>query len=283
MAWVFESLGTRWEIEADLDAGQRAGVSTLLDDYDRTWSRFRADSDVAGLAAEGGSIRLTEAAGSLFDLYDVLHELTAGAVNPLAGASLEALGYDASYSLRPGAPRVPDAWPSVRRTSGSLVLERPGTIDIGAAGKGLAVDLVAAHLASIGVHACSIDASGDLWHADPARSLRVALEDPDDPRLAVGAVEITSGTALCSSAINRRTWGEALHHVVDARIGLPVHDVIASWAIGGSTMVADGAATALFFTEPDAVVDALGLVAAVRVLKDRRIEMAGTLPGEVFT
>lgn len=283
MTWVFESLGTRWEVDASLDDRGRASVAALLEDYDRTWSRFRADAEVAELARSGGAIELTAATSALFDLYDVLHDVTAGAVSPLVGASLVALGYDADHSLRAGPPVPAAPWPGVRRTATRLVLDQPGTIDIGAAGKGLAVDLVVDHLARRGAEVRSVDASGDLWHADLRRPLRVALEDPDDPRLAIGVVELEPGTALCSSAINRRAWGDQLHHVVDARIGLPVHDVIASWAIGPSTMVADGAATALFFAPPAEVLGALDVHAAVRVLRDRRIEVAGDLPGEVFT
>ena len=67
MPWVFESLGTRWEIDADLDPAHRTGVESLLEDYDRTWSRFRPDAATVALAARGGSIRLNDHTSALFE------------------------------------------------------------------------------------------------------------------------------------------------------------------------------------------------------------------------
>ncbi|MGO2519668.1 MAG: FAD:protein FMN transferase [Microbacterium sp.] len=48
-------------------------------------------------------------------------------------------------------------------------------------------------------------------------------------------------------SINRRAWGEGLHHVLDARTGAPVRTWAATWAIAPSAMHADAVATALFF------------------------------------
>ncbi len=53
--------------------------------------------------------------------------------------------------------------------------------------------------------------------------------------------------ALCASATNRRAWGDGLHHVLDARTGVPVRSVVATWAVGADAMRADAIATALFF------------------------------------
>ena len=50
--WRFEAIGTIWEIGADppLTADERAAVREVIDDFDLTWSRFRADSLVCALA-----------------------------------------------------------------------------------------------------------------------------------------------------------------------------------------------------------------------------------------
>lgn len=55
-------------------------------------------------------------------------------------------------------------------------------------------------------------------------------------------------TSLCASATNRRAWGDNLHHVIDPKTGKPTQDVIATWVVGDTTAIADGLATALFFT-----------------------------------
>ncbi len=48
-------------------------------------------------------------------------------------------------------------------------------------------------------------------------------------------------------AVNRRAWGDGLHHVLDARTGEPVRQIAATWAVAPTVMLADAVATALFF------------------------------------
>jgi thiamine biosynthesis lipoprotein ApbE len=82
-----------------------------IDDFERTYSRFRDDSFVAHIAAarEGGRFQFPEDSTVLFDLYDRLYKATAGAVDPLVGRSLELLGYDRTYSLTPAPTTVREA------------------------------------------------------------------------------------------------------------------------------------------------------------------------------
>jgi thiamine biosynthesis lipoprotein len=80
----------------------------------------------------------------------------------------------------------------------------------------------------------------------------VGLEHPYDPGRAIGTVDLGAG-ALCASASNRRAWGDGLHHVLDGTTGAPVRTVVATWALAGTAMVADGLATALFFVAGDAL------------------------------
>ncbi|WP_410971950.1 FAD:protein FMN transferase, partial [Salmonella sp. SAL4445] len=67
-----------------------------------------------------------------------------------------------------------------------------------------------------------VDAGADL--AVRGRPQRIGLEHPFDHRRAIGVWEVTDA-ALCASAVNRRSWpsatGSTLHHVLDARTGLP--------------------------------------------------------------
>ena len=203
---VFEAIGTRWEITtpAPLDLDVRTAVATRIEAFDRTYSRFRSDSLVSTIARAAGSWSLPPDAPPLLDLYRRLYLVTDGAVTPLVGRALTDLGYDPTYSLRPtGRATVVPAWDDVLAWDGEhLTTSVPVLLDVGAAGKGYLVDLVADVLADAGVADHVIDAGGDLRHhgADP---VRVALEDPRDPRLAVGVVPLWDG-ALCASAPNRR-------------------------------------------------------------------------------
>src|SRR5690606_10388659 len=93
--WAFEAIGTRWEVESEapLSASARTVVTEVIERFDQQWSRFRTDSVVTRLAAEGGTAVLADAA-PLLDAYAELSAATDGAVNPLVGESLAALGYD---------------------------------------------------------------------------------------------------------------------------------------------------------------------------------------------
>jgi FAD:protein FMN transferase len=123
-----------------------------------------------------------------------------------------------------------------------------------------------------------VDAGGDLHHHGD-QPVRVGLEHPLDPARVVGVVEL-HGNALCASAVNRRAWSDGLHHILDARTGAPVDDVLATWVIAGDAMLADGIATALFVTDaqqlkyPDRF-------AFVRMFADH-IESSPGFSGELF-
>lgn len=245
----FDGIGTRWEISTPhpLDASVRARLLAVVERYDGDWSRFRSDSTVSAMAREPGRYKLPAEATDLGRLYRSLYNITGGAMTPLIGASLERLGYDAVYSLRPAGSALPaPRWEDVLAWEGNvLTTSAPLVLDIGAAGKGQLVDLLVSELRSCGVDSFVIDASGDLLHRGPD-PVSVALEHPYDPAKAIGTVPL-AGRALCASASNRRAWGDGLHHVLDGTTGLPVSTAVATWTMAESTMVADALATALFF------------------------------------
>lgn len=245
----FEGIGTHWEMSTPrpLDARVRARLLAVVERYDGEWSRFRSDSTVSAMAREPGRYELPAEAADLGRLYRSLFDITGGAMTPLIGGSLERLGYDAAYSLRPAGTALPaPRWEDVLEWDGNvLTTSAPLVLDIGAAGKGQLVDLLAIELRSCGVDSFMIDASGDLFHRGP-HPVSVALEHPYDPARAIGTV-LLAGGALCASASNRRAWGDGLHHVLDGITGLPVSTAVATWAMAESTVVADALATALFF------------------------------------
>lgn len=271
--WPFEAIGTHWEIETDevLSPQLRASVCEEITAFDQAWSRFRADSQVSALAVAGGEIAAPPDAVRLLDTYRALSHATEGAVNPLIGDSLSALGYDAAVSLRADAPRAaPSDWEQrLRWSEQSVSLDGPGIIDVGAIGKGRLVDRVLAVLAPVEGRVI-VDASGDL--ATRGAPVRVALEHPYDPRSAIGVVTIQDA-ALCASAINRRAWGDGLHHVLDGRTGHPVRTWAATWAMAPDAMTADAIATALFF-EGGADLAARWGVSWVRMGTDGRVEQS---------
>jgi thiamine biosynthesis lipoprotein len=236
---------------------------------------------VSRIAVAPGVHEFPADAAPLFALYRSLYEATDGAVTPLVGRALETLGYDRAYSLRPSASvaRVP-AWDdSVAWDGHALTTVRPVVVDVGAAGKGYLVDIVAGILRAAGIDDFLIDASGDLAH-EGAGTARIALEHPLDATKAIGVAELGTGS-LCASASNRRTWGNNLHHIIDAATGLPTRNVIATWAIAPTALEADGLATALFFTDADRLASVADFE-YVRMFSTGRVEHSPGFTGELF-
>ena len=199
----------------------------------------------------------------------------------MVGRTLETLGYDRGYSLRPEAQRAPvPRWEdSLAFRDGALTTLRPLVLDVGAAGKGYLVDIVGRLLTAAGVDDFVIDASGDIVHSGDT-PIRVALEHPLDPTKAIGVVNLAGGS-LCASASNRRTWGDGLHHIIDATTGLPTTRVIATWAMAATGLEADGLATALFLTEPARLAQTFDFD-FVRMFANGRVERSTHLDGELF-
>lgn len=284
--WRFEAIGTHWEIEstAELSADSRAGVEAVIERFDREWSRFRTDSDVTRLAREGGML-VSDDAGAMLDAYREVSDATAGAVNPLVGESLEALGYDAEYSLtaRDHVAAPTDWTERLRWTTGTAAVAHPALIDVGALGKGRLVDLVREALSNVPGDVI-VDAGGDLavrGAGADGEGVRIGLEHPFDRSRAIGVATIRD-RALCASAINRRAWGDGLHHVLDARTGLPVRTWAATWAIAPDAMTADAVATALFFDGGPELAARWG-VEWVRMSTDGRAQRSPACPVEIFT
>lgn len=233
------------------------------------------------MARDAGRLRLPSDAGPLLAWYRELHDGTGGRVSPLVGRALESLGYDAAYRLAPATRIEPvPAWDDVLSIEDEhLSTAHPVLLDVGAAGKGYLADLVGGVLEGHGVTTYVVDASGDVL-ARGATSEVVALEHPADPSKAIGVVPLRDG-ALAASAVNRRAWGDGLHHVIDAVTGLPVADVVATWALAPDALHADGLATALFFS-PSPKLLARDGVSYVRMFADGRVEASPSFPGEVF-
>jgi thiamine biosynthesis lipoprotein len=280
----FQAIGTNWTITSrpGLTTVSLARLQRTVEEFDLAYSRFRPDSDVSRFARTGGSHEFPDSAAVLLAFYRELYDITGGRVSPLVGRALEHLGYDADYSLerRPGQVSVP-RWEDVLTVQGSLLTAgEPVLLDLGAAGKGYLVDLLAGELTESGYDEYLIDASGDIAHVGPVLC-RVGLEHPGAAGQVIGVANLCNAS-LCGSAVNRRAWGAGLHHVIDPATGEPTTEVLATWVVADRTMVADGLATALFFTEPSVLAGHFDF-SYVRMLATGGVEYSRNFDGELFT
>ncbi|MBB4350737.1 FAD:protein FMN transferase [Aliirhizobium cellulosilyticum] len=284
----FDAIGTSWEIDtpAPLAAEIQEYILDMVERFDSVYSRFRDDSIVTRTAnaTNGGTFDFPADAIPMFDLFDRLHAMTDGAVDPLVGRDLELLGYDRQCSLTPQRMEVGTSHPTwyrdVIRDGSRLTTRRPLVIDLGAVGKGALVDSVSELLLAAGLEDFIVDGSGDIRHRG-SHALEVGLEHPLDPGAVIGVASL-SNASICASATNRRTWGNGLHHVIDARTGMPTSDVIATWVIAADTATADGLATALFFDATQPLMATYDF-SFVRMFADGHLEVSDNFEGVLFT
>ncbi len=249
----FEAIGTQWTIDANdlpLDSKQALlnKIKTRIELFDRTYSRFRADSTIMQISATGGECRLSEDAESLFSLYLDLYKTTDGVFTPLIGDVLEAAGYDASYSLKARKLQKPPQWEDViAYNHPHLTLKKPAILDFGAGGKGYLVDIVSNILTSEGSKSYCVDAGGDIFQKGD-NELKIGLENPQNTKQVIGVATIKN-QSICASAGNRRQWGD-YHHIIDPDSLTSPKNILATWVVADTGLLADALATCLFLVKP---------------------------------
>ena len=233
----FAAMGTRVHVIAvdgppDLTfvAGER------IDELERRWSRFRADSELNEVNdAAGSDVEVSHDTWVLVSKACQAWRLSQGAFDPTVASAMDANGYDRPFDELCAAP-VATARPSLvapgcadielddRRRS--VRLPRGVRIDPGGIGKGLAADIVAAEMMRAGAGGALVNIGGDLVAlGEPPSGDRwwVEIDEPTVCPLPLTTVGIERG-ALATSVTTRRRWvtddGDR-HHLVDPRTGAP--------------------------------------------------------------
>ncbi|HXR12167.1 MAG TPA: FAD:protein FMN transferase [Gaiellaceae bacterium] len=296
---TFPALGTTAEITT-LDAAALSDAIDVLERelaaIDRACSRFRSDSEVMRLAANGG--RWMPASPLLREaLRAGIHAAaaTGGAVDPTIGASMRALGWDADFRIvvsRRGPARVkavPAAgWRRIEVDAEHRRVRVPAgvEIDLGATAKALAADRTARAAWRVTGAGVLVNLGGDIAVAGPAPAGGWPILVTDDhraPSVADGqTVSIAAGGLATSSTTVRRwrTTDGVAHHVVDPRTGRPAPEVWRTVSVAaGDCVDANAAATASIVmgeTAPDWL-RALRLPARL-VRADGRVVVTGGWP-----
>lgn len=221
-----------------LDAAESV-VRELLDAVDRACSRFRPDSELTSL--RGRLSRGAEVSPLLAALVaSALEaaELSGGDVDPTLGNELHALGYDRDFAEvasgeAPGVRvrllrRADPGWTRVALRHRVLTVPDDLTLDLGATAKAVAADRAAQRVASGLGTAVLVSLGGDIATAGEPRTggWDVLVQDtPDDP---AQRVRLEGGWSMATSSTQKRRWwveGQAVHHILDPRSGLPAPEV----------------------------------------------------------
>jgi thiamine biosynthesis lipoprotein len=222
-------------------------------------SRFEPASELSQLARQiGVPVPVSEILYEAVQFAIAVAEESDGAFDPTVGVEMETRGFNREYRTR----RVIHTGIAARGVSyrdvrldpkrRTITLLRPLMLDLGAVAKGLAIDMAARDLASFTGFA--IDAGGDLFlggcRLDGA-PWTVGIRHPRDDRALIDAVRVSNRAVCTSGDYERRSGGDAGHHIIDARSGTPATMLASVTVVAPTAMLADALATAAFALGPD--------------------------------
>ena len=283
----FNAIGTTWSIQINdliTDAAWHDLLQRLhmrIEIFDETYSRFRSDSILTMMSKEAGVYPMPQDGFELLNYYEQLYKITNGHVTPMIGSTMVEAGYDPSYTFTKKTMHQPPQWDDVLDYDlKHITIKQPVVLDFGAAGKGYLVDILGKIIEESGVESYLINAGGDIrYRTNSAKILEIGLENPNDASEVIGITNL-SGSSLCASAGNKRRWAD-LNHIINPKTLQSPTNIIATWVSADTTLVADGLATALFFTKPDVLADQFTFSYAV-LHSDMSLQSASNFPVTLF-
>jgi len=236
----FKAMGCE-VVVATRHADEALAAERLFSEWERTFSRFRADSELTRVNARAGSpVLVSDLFAHAVHLALEMAEETGGLVDPTLGRALEDAGYAADFDqleadVAPAEAGPRGVWRSVCRHGRLLSVPAHVSLDLNGVVKALAVDTALASLR----HGWFVSAGGDLAVRSP-----LVVELPGG-----GSVELRRGALATSGSVKRR-WlrgGQLQHHLIDPQTGRPSESPWQQVTVCGATcLAADVAAKAAF-------------------------------------
>jgi thiamine biosynthesis lipoprotein len=212
-------------------------------------SRFEPGSELSRLNAgdrSAGGVELSPLLAEFVAVALAAAADTDGDVDPTLGGDLDRLGYDRDFATLPidgvtltvVRPRRP-GWRRVSLDGRILTLPDDLRLDLGATAKAHAADRLARRIADSTGSDVLVSLGGDIATAGPTGRLwEVLVQDlPTDP---AQQIAIPDGAGVATSSTQKRRWrsdGQARHHILDPRFGLPADDVWRSVTVAATTCV----------------------------------------------
>ena len=263
-------LGTVVEItigHPDRDLARMASKEAFdeIERVDALLSNHNPQSEIAGLNASGAAeaTAVSEEVFALLERAEGIRVASAGAFDVTVGPLVELWAFDQGGRV-PEDAAIASSLASVGGTRLELD-EKAGTvrflaegmkIDLGAIGKGYAVDRAAAILESAGIENAIIDAGGDirLLGSRPGKNFwRIAVRHPREPSRFLLGLDL-AGTAVVTSGDYERFFmvGDIrYHHILDPKTGASTHEILSSSIIGKYATDTDALSTSVFILGVD--------------------------------
>jgi thiamine biosynthesis lipoprotein len=268
--WVREArkaMGTRWEVVVPGEdrARLRGAAEEALDEVDRLeaqLSKFKYESEVSGINAfaAAGPVRVEPRLFALLQRALEVSRATDGAFDLTVGPLLRAWGFVGGGGRLPepesiAAAREHVGWELIEldEDAATIRFRRDGvSLDLGAIGKGYAIDRSLGLMEDAGVECALIHGGTSTVYglgAPPgAEGWRVALRDPrGGEQDALGELRLRDRALSLSGPHNRafRSGDRLYGHVLDPRTGEPTQGALLAAVGHPSATLTDALSTAL--------------------------------------
>ena len=249
---TFAAMNTEFLLDG-LSEADTATAETMILHGERTFSRFREDSEVSVINRNKGRwTRVSELTFRLLEDAWRAYVVTGGIFNPFLGADLRRAGYDGSFeTLSQTMPTrrkeekdkdcsaTPLGCPADQpvllfdAAAGAVLLAETAELDLGGFAKGWIAQYAAERLLWGGAKAGLIDAGGDiiLWGREPRQGVwGVEVSHPLNREDSIADLWLEGMTAMATSNVIKRSWcnpsGRRAHHILDPRTRRPVESDI---------------------------------------------------------
>ncbi len=273
------AMATRFEIvlPGSDEVRLRAAGEAALDEIDRLEAQlsfYRPSSELSRLNTLA-AVQAVRTEPQFFELLEralKIHQLSAGAFDPTVAALMLCWGFVGAAGRLPNSAQVEKAREltgmqlvHLDRTERTVRFARPGIrLDLGAIGKGYAIERAAETLLDLGissaiihggtstVYAIGAPPDAEAWNVaiprpDPSGSRALASEGQDQPLPPLAIVPLRD-KAMSVSAVWGKSFeadGRLFGHVLDPRLGKPVRGAVLAATVTSSATDADAFSTAL--------------------------------------
>ena len=229
------------------------GISTLVRELDsKQLSRYTSGSEISRINSEAETVLSDEVRDYITELLEV-GKMSGGKFDIALGAVSDLWSFNDS-------PRVPstDELTEALSRSGSDKLSLSGNtltradgciIDLGSAGKGIALDKVKSYLSDKKISSAVVSVGGSVLLYGKG-SFNVGVRDPwGEAGRSVMTVKLGAGCVSTSGSYERcfEQGGKRYHHILDPDTGLPVDNGLVSvTVISDSGLLSDALSTACF-------------------------------------
>lgn len=229
------------------------GISTLVRELDsKQLSRYTSGSEISSINSEAETVLSDEVRDYITELLEI-GKMSGGKFDIALGAVSDLWSFNDS-------PRVPstDELTEALSRSGSDKLSLSGNtltradgciIDLGSAGKGIAIDKVKSYLSDKKISSAVVSVGGSVLLYGKG-SFNVGVRDPwGEAGRSVMTVKLGAGCVSTSGSYERcfEQGGKRYHHILDPDTGLPVENGLVSvTVISDSGLLSDALSTACF-------------------------------------